>query len=170
MTAPQTVSGMVVGGQFNVAGQSYANIARFTTNGVLDTTFNPGTGPDNKVLALGWQANNQVVAGGVFAHVNGNSYNHIVRFNADGSTDTTNFFVGTGADDVVYDITLQPLFDSMYVGGAFSSFNGTHRRGFTRLYSNGTVDTTFLDTAYNQFAGLKRIYSYDSPARLHLGF
>ena len=52
----------------------------------------------------------------------------------------------------------------MYVGGAFSSFNGTHRLGFTRLYPNGTVDTTFMDTAYNQFAGLKRIYSYDSPA------
>ena len=170
VTAPQTVSGVVVGGQFNVAGQSYANIARFTTNGVLDTTFNPGTGPDNKVLALGWQANNQVVAGGVFTHVNGNSYNHIVRFNADGSTDTTNFFVGTGADDVVYDITLQPLFNSMYVGGAFSSFNGTHRLGFTRLYSNGTVDTTFLDMAYNQFAGLKRIYSYDSPAVYTSGF
>ena len=46
------------------------------------------------------------------------SYNHIARFNADGSIDTTNFFVGTGADDVVYNITIQPLDGTMYVGGA----------------------------------------------------
>jgi uncharacterized delta-60 repeat protein len=159
-----TSTGILVGGQFNVAGQSYANIARFTTNGVLDTTFNPGTGPDNTVLALGWQLNGHAVAGGSFTHVNGSSYNHIVRLNSDGSIDTTNFFVGNGADNVVHSITLQPLDGTMYVGGAFSSFNGTHRLGFTRLYSNGTVDTTFMDTAYNQFAGLKRIYSYDSPS------
>jgi uncharacterized delta-60 repeat protein len=172
-TATVTVpsgQGVLVGGQFNVAGQLYANIARFTTNGVLDTTFNPGTGTDDRVLALGWQPNNQIVAGGVFMHVNGSPFNHLVRFNADGSIDTTNFFVGTGADDVVYNITLQPLFGSIYVGGAFSSFNGTHRLGFTRLYANGTVDTTFLDMAYDQFAGLKRIYSYDSPAVYASGF
>ncbi|HUZ08456.1 MAG TPA: Calx-beta domain-containing protein, partial [Candidatus Paceibacterota bacterium] len=159
-----TSSGILVGGRFDVAGQAYANIARFTTNGDLDTTFNPGTGPDNTVLALGWQLNGQAVVGGNFTHVNGSSYNHIVRLNEDGSIDTTNFFVGSGADNAVYSITLQPLVGTMYVGGAFSSFNGTHRLGFTRLYSNGTVDTTFMDTAYNQFAGLKRIYSYDSPS------
>ena len=156
-------SGIIAGGQFNVAGQIYGNIARFTANGVLDTAFNPGTGPDGKVLALGWQPNNQIVAGGAFTHVNGASCNRIVRFNAGGSIDTTNFFVGTGADDVVYSITLQPAAGVIYVGGQFSSFNGTHRLGFTRLYANGTVDTTFLDTAYNQFAGLKKIYSWDLP-------
>ncbi len=52
----------------------------------------------------------------------------------------------------------------IYVGGAFSMINGTHRLGFARLYANGLVDTTFMDTSYNQFAGLKKIYSYDVPA------
>jgi len=163
-------SAILVGGQFAVTGQAYGNIARFTAGGALDTAFDPGTGPDKKVLALGWQLNNQVVAGGVFTHVNGNSYNHIVRFNANGSIDTTNFVAGTGANDVVYNITLQPLDGTIYVGGAFSSFNGTHRLGFARLYPNGTVDTTFMDMAYNQFAGLKKLYSYDSPAVYTSGF
>ena len=45
---------------------------------------------------------------------------------------------------------------TIYAGGAFTAFNGTHRLGFARLNSDGTVDTTFLDTAYNQFAGLPR--------------
>jgi len=164
ISIPSSLNGMIAaGGQFNVAGQGYANIVRFTTNGVLDTSFNPGTGMDGKVLALAWQPNNQIIAGGVFTHVNGSAYNRIVRLNADGSIDTTNFYVGTGANDVVYNITLQSQSSSIYVGGQFSSFNGTHRLGFTRLYSNGTVDTTFMDMAYDQFAGLKRIYSYDLP-------
>ena len=53
---------------------------------------------------------------------------------------------------------------TIYVGGQFDYINGTRRVGFARLNIDGTVDTTFLDTAYNQFAGLVRIYSYDAPA------
>jgi uncharacterized delta-60 repeat protein len=159
-----SASGIFVGGDFDVSGHSYADIARFTANGSLDTTFNPVAGADNPIYTLGWQIDGKVVVGGSFTHFNGSAMNRIARLNADGSLDTTNFFVGTGANDVVWNLTLQPLDGTMYVGGQFSSFNGTHRLGFTRLYANGTVDTTFLDTAYNQFAGLKRIYSYDVPA------
>ena len=157
-------SGIFVGGNFGVSGQNYSDVARFTTNGSLDTTFNPLSGADDPVYALGWQVDGKLVVGGAFTHFNGISLNRLARLNVDGSLDTTNFFPGTGANDVVWNITLQPLDGTMYVGGQFSSFNGTHRLGFTRLYPNGTVDTTFLDTAYNQFAGLKKIYSYDTPA------
>ena len=154
---------VAVGGRFTVSGQSYANVARFTTNGLLDTTFsNLTSGADNPVYALAMQSDGKLVVGGSFTHFSGTAMNHIARLNVDGSLDTTNFFVGTGANDVVWNLTLQSD-GTMYVGGQFSSFNGTHRLGFTRLYANGTVDTTFLDTAFNQFAGLKRIYSYDTP-------
>jgi uncharacterized delta-60 repeat protein len=157
-------SGILVGGNFSVTGQPYNNIARLNaTNGSLDTAFNPGTGLDNAVFALGCQYDGRIIAGGAFTSVNGYSYNHIARFNSDGSVDTTNFSIGMGADAEVHSITIQALDGTIYVGGTFATFNGTHRLGFTRLYANGTVDTTFLDTAYNQFAGLKRIYSYDSP-------
>ena len=166
-TASVTTFGLevaiVVGGDFGVSGQSYADVARFTTNGLLDTTFSPIGGADNPVYALGWQNDGKLVVGGSFTHFNGSALNRIARLNGNGSLDTANFFVGTGANDVVWNIMPQPD-GTIYVGGQFSSFNGTHRLGFTRLYVNGTVDTTFLDTAYNQFAGLKRIYSYDAPA------
>jgi uncharacterized delta-60 repeat protein len=158
-----SASGIFVGGDFGVSGQNYADIARFTANGALDTTFNPVAGADNPIYTLGWQLDGKVVVGGSFTHFNGSAMNCIARLNGDGSLDTANFFVGTGANDVVWNLTLQPLDGTMYVGGQFSSFNGTHRLGFTRLYANGTVDTTFLDTAYNQFAGLKKIYSTDTP-------
>jgi len=159
-------SGILVGGLFGVSGQGYANIARLNSDGSLDTSFNPGTGSDNAVRTLGWQLNNQIVAGGDFTHFNGNSQNHIVRLNRDGSVDP-DFFTGTGMDNSVYSVTLQLSDGTMYVGGAFTSVNGTHRLGFARLYGDGTVDTTFLDTAYNQFAGLPRIHFNDPPGTVY---
>jgi uncharacterized delta-60 repeat protein len=157
---------LVVGGQFNVAGQAYANLARLNADGTLDTTFtNLGSGLDGAVWALGLQPNGQIVAGGAFTHVNGSAYNRLARLNTDGSIDP-GFFVGTGADNTVYNITLQPG-GTMYVGGTFTSFNGTHRLGFARLNTDGTVDTSFLDTAYNQFAGLTRIHYIDPPGTVY---
>ncbi len=163
LPSTNTLTGIMAGGQFAVSGQSYSDIARFNINGTLDTTFSPLSGADNPVYALGWQIDGKVVVGGAFTHFNGIPNNRLARLNKDGSLDTTGFFTGTGADDTVWNITLQPLDGTIYVGGQFRSFNGTHRAGFTRLYPNGTVDTTFLDTAYNQFAGLKRIYSWQTP-------
>ena len=163
VNAIQSFQGIIAGGEFGVSGQSYANIARFTTKGLLDTTFHPLSGANFPVYAVGWQPDGKVVAGGAFTYFNGIAMNRLARLNTDGSLDTAGFFPGLGADDTVWNLTLQPD-GTMYAGGQFSSFNGTHRLGFTRLYANGTVDTTFLDTAYNQFAGLKKIYSWDAPA------
>ncbi|MEI9961771.1 MAG: delta-60 repeat domain-containing protein [Limisphaerales bacterium] len=181
ITAASATPQVVVGGDFDVAGQTYRDFARFNNDGTLDTTFDTGFGADNPVFALAWQPNGQVLAGGNFTHVNNTPMNRVVRFNADGSLDTTGFFPGTGADDTVFCINYASSFafnivsnanstnvtvslgNAIYLGGQFSSYNGTHRLGFVRLYTDGTVDTTFLDTAYNQFAGLPKIYSYDAP-------
>jgi uncharacterized delta-60 repeat protein len=165
VSIPQSSAGIMVGGKFKVTGQLYANIARLQSNGTLDTSFNPGFGPDSTVWSLGWLLNNQVIAGGVFKTVNGNSYNGIVRFNADGSLDNA-FYCGSGVDGPLYSI-LPNLDNTVYVGGQFTTYNGTHRLGFARLNVDGTLDTTFLDTAYNQFAGLARIMFADSPGTVY---
>lgn len=156
----QTNSDVMAGGNFTVNGQTYQNLARFTTNGLLDTTFsNIFSGADNPINALAWQYNGQVVIGGAFTHFNGTALNGLARVNWDGSVDT-GFFNGTGANDIVWDLTLQHD-GTIYVGGQFTSINGTHRLGFARLNPDGTVDTSFMDTAYNQFAGLKKIFADD---------
>lgn len=163
ITFPNSGSGIMVGGNFGVTGQAYNNIARLNNDGSLDTSFSPLTGSDGIVHTLGWQFNGQIVAGGEFTHFNGLNNNYIVRLNYNGSIDTTNWFAGIGADNAVYNVTLQED-GTMYVGGSFQTFNGTRRSGFARLYPNGTVDTTFMDTAYNQFAGIKKIFSDDPMA------
>ena len=181
---------ILVGGNFAVNGQTYTDIARLNADGSLDTTFNPGNGADATVRAIVVQPNGQIVMGGDFTFVNGSPLNGIARLNADGSIDSTGFFNGTGTDGSVYSLTygtniyyatnvavsvtnntvlttniVLSTNNSIYVGGQFDTVNGTRRVGFARLNIDGTVDTTFLDTAYNQFAGLVRIYSYRSRRR-----
>ncbi len=177
----------MAGGNFDVSGQIYKNIVRLNGDGSVDSTFNPGTGANGLVRTFTRMPGGQIVVGGEFTQINGVSLNHIARLNSDGSIDS-GFNIGTGADGAVFNVNyvsvtngiittniftlpdgttvtnLVPNFNHyLYAGGTFSSVNGTHRYGFTRLYLDGTVDTTFMDTAYNQYAGLKRIYSYDQP-------
>jgi len=166
ITTGSSLSGIFVGGDFIVSGSRIKGIAKLTTTGVLDTSFNPVSGVDNSILSLCWQPDDKVLVGGAFGEYDGVAANHIVRVNQDGTVDST-FFAGSGADGSVYCIQDSPVFpniNSIYIGGDFSSYNGTRRAGFARLYDDGTLDTTFLDTSYNQFAGLKKIYSYDTPA------
>lgn len=165
VSVPQTSSGVMVGGKFKVTGKLYSNIARLQSSGALDATFNPGFGPDSSVMSLAWQLNNQIVAGGTFKTVNGSAHSRIVRFNANGAIDNL-FYDGTGADGTVYSI-LPQLDGTLYLGGSFTTYNGTHRLGYARLYANGTLDTTFMDTAYNQFAGLPRILFKDAPGTVY---
>ncbi len=50
-------------------------------------------------------------------------------------------------------IVLQPD-GGILLGGIFTSVNQTRRVSIARLLPDGTLDTSFMDTAYNQFAGL----------------
>lgn len=152
---------VLIGGQFaNLGDRALGGLARLNADGSPDEAFNAnlGFGVDGTVYAVALQGGTNIVIGGEFQNVGIAQRTRIARLNSDGTVDNT-FNSGTGADDTVYNISAQPD-GSMYVGGLFTTFNGTHRLGFTRLYADGSVDTTFLDTAYNQFAGLHRKY-YD---------
>ena len=172
---------IIVGGDFTAAGGVFGqdHIARLLTNGIVDLSFDPNSGANGIVRTVAIQdTNGQVLIGGDFTAVNGISANHITRLNTDGSVDSQ-FFSGTGTDSSVYDINWvtngivlgtnagNPFTfftnEQAYVGGNFTVYNGTHRLGFARLYPDGSLDTTFLDTAYNQFAGLTRIRFSDPP-------
>jgi uncharacterized delta-60 repeat protein len=168
---------IVVGGDFTavggVAGQNY--VTRLNANGSLDNIFDPGNGANGSVYAVGIQPDGNIVIGGNFTQVNGQNLNGIARLTgANGALDT-GFYGGIGVDGPVYSLTVQTnaiyattnssvvvqTNFTIYVGGAFTEYNGTHRLGFARLNADGTIDTSFLDTAYNQFAGLTREYFGD---------
>ncbi|MCS7090827.1 MAG: hypothetical protein NZM03_08975, partial [Limisphaera sp.] len=146
---------LLIGGEFNtVAGQIRGGIARLLGTGELDTTFQPGSGTDGRVYAIRIQPNGRILIGGEFSRVNLSPRNNIARLLANGTLDPEFDPGSRGTDGPIYAIELWG--DLIYIGGSFDTYNGTPRRSFARLYSDGTLDTSFLDTAYNQFAGLFR--------------
>ena len=100
------------------------------------------------------------MAGG-FHHFNSDRRNGIARLNADGTVDRS-LDPGDGPNDPIYTVALQPD-GELLIGGIFTAFDHVRRRGIARLMPSGTLDTTFMDTAYNQFAGLVEPFSFSPP-------
>jgi uncharacterized delta-60 repeat protein len=138
----QSNSKIIIGGAFSTYnGTSRNDIARLNADGTLDTSFDPGTGTNGHVRAIALQPDGKLIIGGQFTSYNGTSCNNIARLNADGSIDNT-LSQGTGTNDIIYAITLQPD-GKIILGGSFTTYNGTARNTIVRLNSNGTLDATF---------------------------
>ncbi len=156
---------IILGGNFTrVNGTNWNHIARLLPSGALDTTFNVGFGADGNVLALAVQSDNSIILGGSFQNFNLLSRNSIARLTPSGALDAS-FAPGTGFNDVVYSLVVQPD-GNILAGGQFTMYNGVRRVGMARLLGGqggqageaGWLDTSFMDPAYNQFAGVINHY------------
>ncbi|MCB1202984.1 MAG: delta-60 repeat domain-containing protein [Verrucomicrobiae bacterium] len=133
---------VLIGGAFeSYAATSRARVARLEPNGTLDSTFNPGSGFDDRVVSLAMQADGKVLAAGFFTQLDGLSRNRIARMGVDGAIDGS-FTPGSGADGRIYTIVMQAD-GRILVGGVFQSFNGTARNRIARLNGNGSLDSSF---------------------------
>lgn len=133
------------------------SLARYNSDGTLDTTFDP-VGHDGKVSRDFGSANDEtandmvvqpdgkiLVVGYANKTLNDSDFG-IIRFNADGSTDT-NFGSGgiamvdfSGKFDVGTSVALQP--DGKILVAGYSVISG-YQFSLARLNSDGTLDTTF---------------------------
>ncbi|MBE7440524.1 MAG: chitobiase/beta-hexosaminidase C-terminal domain-containing protein [Spirochaetales bacterium] len=141
--AVQTDGKIIIGGSFTTYdGTARARIARINADGTLDTTFDPGTGASNNVLAVTLQGDGKVLIGGNFTSYNGTGRTRLARINTDGSLDTS-FNVGSGANGVIHSLALQTD-GSIVAGGAFTTFGGSARNRIARVLSDGSLDLSFL--------------------------
>ena len=132
----------VIGGWFTgYRGLPRQRLARLNTDGSVDTTFDPGSGPAGAPYALALQADGKVLLGGTFTSVNGTAVNRLARLNADGSFDST-FDTGTGVNGYVHSVLVQPD-GRILIGGAFSTYNGVVRNHVARLRPDGSLDPSF---------------------------
>jgi len=153
---------VLIGGDFfSYNGEFRAGVARLNSDGSLDAAFDTGGGANGSVYAVASQADGGVLLAGAFNEFDARRRVGITRLLPNGSLDTS-FDPGTGPDGPIYCLTLQPD-QKAVIGGPFTSYNGTRRMGFARLRFDGALDTSFLDTAYNQFAGLPNIFSFEPP-------
>jgi uncharacterized delta-60 repeat protein/uncharacterized repeat protein (TIGR01451 family) len=157
--AADSLTNVLLGGSFaNVNGTNWPGVARLTPTGALDTNFNPGSGVNGTVYSLALQSRaNQIVIGGSFSQVNHTNLNGVGRLNYNGSVDYS-FQPGTGVNGPVYSVAIQPFDGEIVAGGQFDTVAGVRRKDLVRFLTNGWVDTSFMDTAYNQFAGLPNHY------------
>jgi len=119
----------------------FLGLTVFAQPGTLDTSFDPGTGPNAFVYSTAIQTDGKILIGGIFASYNGTARSCIARVNSDGSLDTS-FDPGTGADISTEVFAIQND-GKIIIGGNFTSYNGSARNYIARLNADGTLDTTF---------------------------
>lgn len=129
---------ILVGGSFTTYnGTSASRIIRLNPDGIVDTTFDYGSGFDGAVFTIGLFSDSELFVGGGFLNYNGNSSAKIIRLFSDGSVDNS-FFVGSGFDSTVFDIVYYGSTE-MLVGGAFTTYDGNPYNFIIRLGYGGGV-------------------------------
>lgn len=162
-------------------------VARYTANGTLDKSFNGGTGystfcpagitnPESRAVAL--QSDGKIVVAGYGTGIDDQTDLLVVRFNANGTLDTT---FGGGSGYILFDIdgtttstfetgsgvVIQPDGRIVVAGMAMVLEDGAWNPSnvlVVRLNANGTLDGTFgmggfkigvppLGTDYHSFRG-----------------
>ena len=151
---------IIVGGEFeNFNGNTRYYLVRLNSDGTEDVTFytNLGTGFDNYIYSVLVEPDDQILVGGFFTNLNGNTRERIVRLNSDGTEEGafyTNLgptMLGQGLDSFVFSIALQSD-DKILLAGPFQNLNGNTRKQLIRLNSNGSEDALFYTNLGTSFS------------------
>lgn len=133
-------------GKILIGGNFTNKIARLTSNGSLDNTFNPGSGANNIVRTILLQPDGKIVIGGPFNNYNGVVKNRIARINSNGSLDVSFTVPGNGASGIaspeIYTAILQPD-GKIIIGGHFTTYTNISRNRIARLNTNSLLDASF---------------------------
>jgi uncharacterized delta-60 repeat protein len=138
---------ILIGGTFSFIGETNFSrkVARLNADGSVDATFNTAAfnGDVYKVLQ---QTDGKVLIGGTFNQIGSSIRGRFARLNTDGSLDGT-FNPPGGANDFVADLDVQTD-GKVVIGGNFTQLNGSGaQQRIGRLNADGTLDTTFAQTA-----------------------
>jgi uncharacterized delta-60 repeat protein len=116
------------------------DIARFNSNGTLDTGFTaPSIGgglsaTSQYINTFVTQSNNKIIVVGSFTEVSGSAYSGVARLNSDGTLDNTFTNPALTTFTEVRDVLIQSDDKIVVVG----NFDG----GIKRLQTDGTIDTS----------------------------
>ncbi len=141
---------ILIGGNFtSYNGTARQYLARLNTYGSLDSSFDPGVGPNSGVNDILVQPDGKILIGGAFTTVQGEPAQGLARLNADGSLDTS-FSTRTFPGLVnTHKIALQP--DGKILAAGQISCAGVvgvgSKCGLARFNADGTRDATF-DVGY----------------------
>ena len=152
---------ILIGGEFTtVDGVARNRIARLTTSGALDTTFNPGTGFNSTVYALTLNGSS-IYAGGDFTTYNGATRNRIAALGSTGTVSSSTF--GGGMNSAVRALRVDSNNGVLYAGGDFTTAGGTARS----YYAQFSLSSDSLSSEIIVFNGpvraIELFYNYSFP-------
>lgn len=134
---------VLVAGPFaSVNGTQRNSVARLTSTGALDPTFNAGAGASALVNNLALQEDGKILASGWFGVFANQTHGGIVRLLPSGDPDVSFQSGLAGANNRVDALVL--LSDGrILIGGEFTTVNGVGRNRIARLLPDGSVDPSF---------------------------
>jgi uncharacterized delta-60 repeat protein len=140
---------LVAGSFTTLAGQTRTNLGRLNPDGTLDSTFDAqiAGGDFPAVNSVVVEPNGDILVGGRFTSLSGQSRANLGRLHSDGTVDA-NF--NPGASGTVVSFTY-PEVDcialgangQILIGGTFNTLAAQKRLCLGRLHSDGTLDDTF---------------------------
>jgi hypothetical protein len=131
---------LFVGGQFDIyngtaLGSGKNNFVKLYNNSVLNTGFTHTSVNQTNSIEID-PIDDKLYWGGFVGYL---------KFNTDGSTDTSFNGGVNGANGVVYDVEiLEDGTKETLIGGQFTTYNGTSRVGIARITTGGTLNTSFV--------------------------
>lgn len=120
-----------------------------TMDGYLDSTI-------NKIYIVGG-----------FKTYNGITHDNIIRFNLDGSVDTTFASLAFDSYSWIYDIAVDEVNQKVYLAGDFTTYGGLAATNIIRLNADGSRDLTFTPTAPNSI--VYNIVLDSANSRIYIG-
>ena len=132
---------ILVGGIFSsFNGTPHYNVVRLNPDSSIDSSFGlPGI--NGTVYALVIESDGKIVIAGDIGSVDGVPRGRIARLNSDGTLDPS-FDPGLGANDSIYALALDAT-GSIYIGGAFTTFNDGLAKRVAKLTPIGALDSAF---------------------------
>jgi hypothetical protein len=131
----------LVAGEFSKINDIEApRLARLNKNGLLDSSFDIGSGPNNTVFSMVLDDSGAIYIGGLFNEVNGSVRNYLARLAPGGALDTS-FSAGNRIGGSVFDIELG--WDRILIAGdeglVALALDGSRAGGFTPPDIDGDV-------------------------------
>lgn len=156
--AIQSDGKILVGGEFtSYNGATTKYFVRLNPDGSIDPTLVVGTGFSSFVYQIVVnESDDRITVAGFFTTYNNVSISRIARLNNNGTLDATFATTGTGFNNGIRSIALQPDGKTL-IAGSFTQYNGATNNYIARLNYNGSVDPTFntgtgLDGTANSIA------------------
>jgi uncharacterized delta-60 repeat protein len=127
---------ILVGGGFtSFNGFPYRCLVRLHGNGSVDTSFRPGSGPNNTVIRVKRLSNRKYVIGGNFRSYDSNSANSVARLEEDGTLEPGFNQSGSGVNADIRSLA-EVAPERFLLVGNFTSFDGRPANRIIQVRSN----------------------------------